>query len=100
MIHYEVTVDVPEDQAVAFSAYMRRKHIPEILATGCFRAIHFQTEGPVRFRTCYQAATRADLDRYLDQHTAHFRADFLLHFPEGLQVSRQVWEDVEAWSLG
>ncbi len=97
MVSYEVTVDVEPKIAEAFEHYMRGKHIPEILATGCFRAIEFQRASPTRFRTSYRAASQADLDRYLAEHTARFREDFLEHFPEGAVPHREVWSLREAW---
>ncbi|MFZ5623414.1 MAG: DUF4286 family protein [Gemmatimonadota bacterium] len=97
MIRYEVTVDMPEPRAADFEAYMRTKHIPEILATGCFAHIRFDRAGPTRFRTCYHAATRADFERYLADHAARFRADFAAHFGGAATVSRDIWETVQSW---
>lgn len=97
MITYEVHVDVRPDLASVFEAYMRERHIPQILATGCFTAIAFERAEEGRYRTRYQAASPADLERYLQKHTQEFRADFLTHFPEGCPASRERWEEVEAW---
>lgn len=99
MVVYEVRVTVVEDLAEAFEAYMRRKHLPEILATGCFRRIRFVRGGSSRFATSYETEDRADLERYLANHAAHFRADFADHFPEGAAVDRDVWEPVQTWKL-
>jgi hypothetical protein len=76
---------------------MREKHIPEIWATGCFQRIRFDRAGPTTFRTGYEAASPADLERYLRDHAAHFRADFGTHFPTGISVSRAVWSPVAQW---
>ena len=100
MVRYEVTVDVEPELAERLAGYMREKHIPEILRTGCFAAISFEQAGPARFRTSYVARTQADLDRYLAEHTAHFRADFLAHFPSGASASREVWTVAEEWAHG
>lgn len=96
MLAYEVRVKVREDMVEAFAFYMRRKHLREILATGCFQAIRFERCGDDVFRTRYEAATAADLDRYLNHHAAHFRADFMAHISEGCTVTREVLETVEA----
>ena len=98
MIVYEVTLDAEPALVDALERYMRATHIPQILATGCFAAIRFERATPSRFRTRYGAATRADLDRYLAEHTAHFRADFAAHFPTGVRASREIWEEVQAWN--
>jgi hypothetical protein len=97
MVAYEVKVEVREDLAGAFERYMREKHIPEILATGCFKAIRFEQASPTLFRSRYEAASQKDLDRYMGEHTAAFRADFMAHFPEGCTPSREVWEGLQAW---
>ncbi|HZU53836.1 MAG TPA: DUF4286 family protein [Holophagaceae bacterium] len=98
MIAYEVRVEVREDMRDAFEFYMRRKHLREILATGCFQAIHFERADECVYRSRYEAASRADLDRYLKHHAAHFRADFMVHCPEGCTVTREVLETVETFS--
>jgi len=98
MLRYEVTVQVREDLRDRFEAYFTSKHIPEILATGCFVDIRFDRADPGAFRTVYHAASRADLDRYLGQHAAHFRKDFAEHFPDGVTPSRESWTEIRSWS--
>ena len=97
MLFYEVVVETVPEAAERFELYMRGKHIPEILATGCFTDIRLQRADGGRFRTSYAAATRADIERYLTGHAAAFRADFASHFPEGVSVAREVWSDREIW---
>ncbi len=97
MIRYEVTVLVRDDLREAFERYFIVRHIPEILATGCFLDIRFDRADSGAFRTVYQAATRADLDRYLTEHTARFRADLARDFPEGITPSRENWTELKAW---
>lgn len=98
MIRYEVTLEVEPALAAGLEDYMRGKHIPEILATGCFAAIRFERAGEGRFRTSYEAATQADLDRYLARHTGAFRADFLSYFPRGITAVRETWTELERWA--
>lgn len=97
MVRYEVRVLVRTDLASAFEAYMREKHLPEILATGCFRSIRFEQDGDMTFRSCYEARSQTELDQYLTAHTGHFREDFLAHFPEGCEVRREVWNEVQTY---
>ncbi|MEO6066998.1 MAG: DUF4286 family protein [Gemmatimonadales bacterium] len=97
MLRYEVTVTVREDLRKRFEEYFTSKHIPEILATGCFLDIRFDRSDAGGYRTVYHAATRADLDRYLTEHTARFRADFLAHFPEGVTPARENWTELRYW---
>ncbi len=97
MIRYEVVLEPVADLAAPLERWMRATHIPDVLATGCFRSIHFDRSG-ARLRTVYEAATRADFDRYLAQHADALRRQFALKFPHGVTVSREVWDEVERWS--
>ncbi|HEU5170347.1 MAG TPA: DUF4286 family protein [Gemmatimonadales bacterium] len=94
---YEVALDADPDRVAALERYMIEQHIPEVFATGCFRTIRFERAGAMRFRTRYEAASQADLDRYLAHHTARLRAGFSAHFPEGVRLSREVWMSVADW---
>lgn len=94
MVFYEVSVEVRPDLREAFVQYMRDKHLPDILATGCFQHIRFDQASETLFRTCYQAETEAGYQRYIDQHAAAMRADFMQHFPEGCVPSRVVFRDL------
>lgn len=94
---YEVTLEVEPELLQAVLQELRDHHIPEILKTGCFRAIRLDRIDDGRLRTRYEAASAADLDRYLQHHTAHFRADFLARFPTGVRPSREVWQAVAEW---
>ena len=98
MLSYEVRVDVREDLMPDFERYMTGKHLPEILATGCFEAIHFEFLDGGVFRTRYQAASREDLNRYLRDHAPHFREDFAATLPEGCTVSREVWDALKSFA--
>ena len=94
-MRYEVRVLVRANLAVRFETYMLTKHLPEILATGCFEAIHFEQGEPGAYRTSYQAGSPASLEEYLADHAARFRRDFLAHFPEGCELRREVWTVVQ-----
>jgi hypothetical protein len=97
MISYEVTLQIEPPLAAAVEEHMRREHIPAIFATGCFRRIRFSRASPSRFRTSYEARAAADLERYLRDHAAAFRAQFQTTFPSGITVARETWAEVESW---
>jgi hypothetical protein len=97
MISYEVTLQVQPDLAADVEQYMTQSHIPDIFATGCFREVRFSRASAARFRTSYQASTQADLDRYLEDYAPRFRAEFLDRFPEGVNVTREIWLQREVW---
>lgn len=94
-IFYEVTVTVESPNRVGFEEYMTRRHIPGVLATGCFPRAVFVTDGAGRYRTTYVAAGQAALDRYLSDFAAGLRDDFGAHFSSGVSVERQVWHSLE-----
>ncbi|MBC3832607.1 DUF4286 family protein [Undibacterium amnicola] len=97
MVFYEVSVTIRADLAETFMAYMRKKHIPEIYATQCFQQIHFDHATENTYRTCYQAASQEDYNRYIEQYAHQMRADFMQHFPDGCEVSRKVWMGIQTW---
>jgi len=94
---YEVTLELDPALTGAVLLELRHHHIPAILATGCFRAIRLERVDDGRIRTRYEAARPADLERYLAEHTAHFRADFMARFPKGVRATREVWHGVAEW---
>ncbi len=97
MVLYEVSLDVEDRLGSALAEYMTHDHIPAIWATGCFQRIRFDRASPSRFRTCYQAESQAEVDRYLRNHAPQLRAEFAGHFPEGVTLSREIWTTLEIW---
>jgi hypothetical protein len=97
MLRYEVTLDVEPGLAESVAQYMRRTHILEIGATGCFLRIRFDRSSDTRFRTTYHAATAADLNRYLAEHASEMRARFTRRYPSGVIATRETWEEQATW---
>ncbi|HNQ14873.1 MAG TPA: hypothetical protein PKM58_04870, partial [Pyrinomonadaceae bacterium] len=60
---------------------------------GFFVSVRFSRSGN-RFRVCYESN---DLDGYLSREAARLRADFVEHFPEGVELSRENWDVIESW---
>jgi len=99
MVTYEVTSTVRADLCEAYERYMRERHVPDLLATGVFAGASFGRSAPGRYRTRYEARTRADLDRYLAEHAARLRAHVKELFPEGIELAREEWTVLEAWPV-
>lgn len=97
MIIYEITVVVQSNLIEAYEKYMREHHIPDLLATNYFRAAYFTRAAENRYRIQYHAHDEAALNEYLNREARRLRADFTAHFPEGIEVAREIWEIVEAW---
>lgn len=97
MVSYEVTLQVEPRLATSVERYLCDHHVPRIFETGCFRRIRFAQASPTRFRTSYEAATQADLDRYLTDHAPRLRAEFQTDFPSGITLTREVWTERRLW---
>jgi len=97
MVTYEVTTLVQPHLVEAYERYMRERHIPEILGTGCFQGAVLTRAAPGRYRVRYEAPSEVELERYLATHATRLREDFASHFPEGVTVSREVWIGIQAW---
>jgi len=97
VVTYEVTIDVAAELCDQFIAYMLIRHVPDLMATGCFVGGEFSQAGETRFRQRYSALSREDLDRYLAEHAVKLREDVIKHFPNGLSLTREVWEIHKTW---
>jgi hypothetical protein len=95
-ITYEVTAVVPEEFVEQFEAYMRERHIADVLATGYFESATF-SRADTKYRMKYVAPDRESLDAYLANDTTRLRDDFHAYFPEGIELSREVWDIIEAF---
>jgi Domain of unknown function (DUF4286) len=94
---YEVTLEVESDLQARVERYMREHHIPGIFGTGCFQRVRFCRASNGSFRTSYEAAGQADLDRYLGRHAPDFRAEFQSEFPTGVRLLRETWVEQQRW---
>ncbi len=97
MVIYEITAVVRADLIEEYETYMRGRHIPDLLATGYFSGAAFALSGENRFRIRYEADSQKALDDYLEKDAERLRADFLAHFPKGIELSREVWENLQVW---
>lgn len=96
MVTYEVTTIVEPPLIEAYERYMRQVHIPDLLATGCFRGAALTRSAVGRYRVRYEAS-EAGLERYLATHADRLRKDFTFHFPDGVSASREIWSAIETW---
>lgn len=98
MIIYEVTTTVDTDAVPAYEAYMRDRHIQDVLATGCFVKASIASSLPGRYRIMYVALDLDTLDRYLSTHASHLRNDLARQLGDSVQVSREVWTELQTWT--
>lgn len=95
MIIYEVTARVAAGLSGDFEEYMCSRHIDDVLATGFFTGASFFSTSENRYCIRYKARSEKDLDHYLESDAPRLRADFLSLFPDGVEVSREVWKEIE-----
>jgi hypothetical protein len=96
-VAYEVRVTLDPLRGEAFERWMLDHHVPKVLGTGCFSAARFERLAPGTYRTRYDAASPADLERYLAEYAAALRGDFTARFGEGAAVSRETWTTLGSW---
>lgn len=94
---YEITVTIKKELIEKYENYMRRRHIPDLLATGYFRGADFSCSDEGRYRVRYEAFDQNTLDNYLKSDAARLRADFAEYFPAGVEISREVWSVLQIW---
>ena len=98
MVIYEITAIVRADLVEAYEKYMCERHIPNLLETGYFQGARFIRADENRYRIQYEAPDNKALDEYLITDAARLRADFLAHFGEGVELSRENWEVLHVWN--
>ena len=83
MIIYNVTTHITHDIHEAWVHWMEQKHIPEVMATGCFTKYQFvriletdELEG-VTYAVQYYAENRQSYDRYIESYAPPLREDIL-----------------------
>ena len=91
MVVYNVTLSVDAVIADSWLAWMKEFHIPNVMATGCFRdskicRVHGEEEGGVTFAVMYTAFSEKDLSRYQEQYAPKLQAEHFEKF-EGQFVS-------------
>jgi uncharacterized protein DUF4286 len=91
MIIYEVTAIVPSDLIPEYEQYMTDRHIPDLMKTGCFNGAIFSKGEGGRYRIQYMARDEEHLNRYLNGDAQTLRADLASHFPQGIELSREIW---------
>lgn len=99
-IWYEVRASVRPDVVTRYEAYMREKHIRDVLATGAFRSATLERAAAGEYCIRYEAPSRDALERYLRDHAPRLREDANAHFPEGVELRRAEWVLVEQFRAG
>lgn len=99
MITYEITALVRGAEPSEYERYMRERHIPDLMGTGCFAGATFSRGEGGRYRIRYEAPDVAALERYLGEHAPRLREHFEHRFGAGVQLTRESWQVLERWDL-
>ena len=83
MLIYNVTSKVDHSIHEAWVEWMKNKHIPQVMQSGCFEKFQFvklldidESDG-VTYAIQYYANTKEDYERYIDQFSITLRNDVL-----------------------
>ncbi len=81
MLLYNVTTHIPHSIHAAWVQWMKEKHLPGIMNTGCFTEHRFvrlldidETEGPT-YAAQFHADSREQYDRYIELYAPALRKD-------------------------
>lgn len=85
MILYNVTVSIDEKVYVEWLDWMRRKHIPDVMETGCFiesriSRVHGEEEGGFTFAITYLSPSQDKIDEYQEHHAPELQDEHALKF--------------------
>ena len=97
MLLFEVTAEVPADARAAYVRFQTERHIPDVVATGCFASATLEEDADGRFRASYVARSAEALERYLSDHAPALREHFVAHAPAGVRVTRATWRRLWTW---
>jgi len=83
MFIYNVTTKIAWPIHEAWVQWMKEKHIPDVMNSGCFTDFRFvclletdETEGPT-YAVQFFAATKADYEHYIEKHAPDLRKDVM-----------------------
>jgi hypothetical protein len=80
MILYNVTVSIDESIHEDWLTWMRTKHVPDVMATGCFiegriSRVHGEEAGGFTFAMSYVAASQDKIDEYQSSHAPALQSE-------------------------
>ena len=101
MLIYNVTIKVDGAIAEPWLKWLLQEHIPEVMQTGCFqnyRVVRLlevdESEGPT-YAVQYEAASKADYNRYIELHAPLMRQRSNDKWGQGFIAFRSVMQVVK-----
>ena len=85
MILYNVTVSIDPNIHEDWVTWMREKHVPDVMATGCFiesriSRVHSEEEGGITFAIAYLCPSQDKFDEYQAKHAPVLQQDHSSRF--------------------
>jgi len=101
MVLYNVTVNVDKNISSEWLTWMKERHIPEMMATGCFlshKLLHLETETTdnpgIAYCIQYWCKSKVELDNYLEKYSDRLRASHQKAFPNKFVAFRTILNEV------
>ena len=101
MIIYNVTCNIEPEMAEEWLMWMQQVHIPEVMATGCFREYKImklltqaQDDAGVNYAIQYSATSMADYEKYQSEFGPAMRQKTLERYGEAVMAFRTLLEEI------
>ncbi|MBI3510607.1 MAG: DUF4286 family protein [Bacteroidetes bacterium] len=100
MILYNVTVNINDSVHDEWLNWMKTKHIPDVVATGCFSSgtifrLMIEEESGTSYSIQYRAPNKAAIDRYLQNFAAELQKEHSEKYKDQFVAFRTLLEEVE-----
>lgn len=98
MILYNVTLKVDTDVAADWVAWMKARHMPDLMATGLFtdcrlgRLLDQDEQDGITYVAQYTCEERQQYEQYIEKHAAEMREQAHLRFPGKFVAFRSLIE--------
>lgn len=95
MIIYSVTVSIDNAVEADWVAWMRTKHIPDVMETGCFQAAHLQRlldplpeAGVSTFNVQYECLSMEAYEVYSELHAPQLQTEHAMRYKDRFAAFR------------
>lgn len=100
MILYNVTVSIDENIHQEWLDWMRKVHVPEVMATGFFleasiAKIHAEEDGGKTYAIAYKANSMTDLEEYQEQYAPRLQKEHAERYAGKFAAFRTFLEVIE-----
>lgn len=104
MILYNVTVSIDVSVEQDWLTWMKTKHIPDVIATGCFiegrlSRVHAEEEGGMTYAVSYVAVTQEQFDAYQEKHARELQREHSERYEGRFAAFRTMMTIVEEFKV-